>query len=191
MKHFQRIVSCVIATAVALPAMAASTRQAITPAEIAAAINNFGIPIAPQQVELLTNVVATTAHPRLRVESIQRWDNRKMMARLSCADSGQCLPFFVGLHLNQETPANQQTPAPSVAAPSFVAAAQPAATRTPAVRSGMPATLFLDGDHVHIRLTVICMQNGIPGQTIHARDKNHQMVYTAEVADTGILKGRL
>jgi hypothetical protein len=185
MKYFQRIVSCVIAAAVALPAVAASSRQAIiTPAEIAAAVNSFGIPIAPQQIELLANAVANTSHPQLRVQSVQRWENGKMMARLSCADAGQCVPFFVGLHVDQGVQPH------AVAAFSTVAAAQPPA-RTPAVRSGMPATLFLDGDHIHIRLNVICLQSGTRGQTIRATDKDHRVVYTAQVTDNGILKGRL
>jgi flagella basal body P-ring formation protein FlgA len=59
------------------------------------------------------------------------------------------------------------------------------------VKAGSPATLLLDGDHVHIRLSVICLQNGITGQTIRATSKDHTVVYTAEVVDGGVLKGRL
>jgi len=189
MKHYQRILSCVMVLAAALPAGAASVHQPITSAQIAAAVNRFGIPIAPQQVVLLANVVATTANPELRVESVQRWDDQKMMVRLSCAQAGQCIPFFVGLRVNRD--AQDQAMAASNAAVSLVRASQPAMVRTPAVRAGMPATLFLEGDHVHIRLSVICLQNGTPGQTIRATDKSRRMVYTAEVADNGILKGRL
>lgn len=190
MKHYQRIASGLIAAVVALPAMAASTHEAITPAEIASAVSSFGVPVASQQIELLTNVVATTAHPQLRVESIQRWDNRRMMARLSCASAGECLPFFVGLNIGQ--PAQPQ-PQPGASLRTVSAPAPPisAAPRSPSVRSGMPAILFLDGDHVHIRLTVICLQNGVTGQIIRATDKSHHVFYTAEVAENGILKGRL
>jgi hypothetical protein len=42
-----------------------------------------------------------------------------------------------------------------------------------------------------VGLSVICLQNGITGQTIRATSKDHTVVYTAEVVDGGLLKGRL
>jgi hypothetical protein len=186
MKQYKSILSCVIAAAVALPALAASAGNAISPVEIAAAVNRFGIPIAPGQIVLLSNVVANTAHPQLRVESLQRWDSQRMMVRLSCANPGECVPFFVGLRLNQD--AGPQ----SIAQMNATATGIPdPSTQTPKVRAGKLATLMLEGDHVHIRLTVICLESGKTGQTIRATDKDRRVVYTAEVADEGLLKGHL
>jgi hypothetical protein len=184
--RYKPILSCVIAAAIALPALAAPGREAITPVEIAAAVNRFGIQIAPEQIVLLSNVVATSAHPQLRVESLQRWDSQRMMVRLSCANPGECVPFFVGLRLNQD--AGPQ----SIAQINATATGIPEpSTQTPKVRAGKLATLMLDGDHVHIRLTVICLETGTTGQTIRATDKDRRVVYTAQVADEGLLKGHL
>jgi len=59
------------------------------------------------------------------------------------------------------------------------------------VRSGSPATLMLDSDRVHIRLSVICLENGAPGQRIRVTGKDHRLVFTAQVIDGSLLKGRL
>ena len=185
MNRFRPVLFATIAVAVSLPGLAA-TRTSITPAEVAGAMNRFGIPIAPQQVVLLSDVVAASAHPALRVESVQRWDGRQLMARLSCANPGECVPFFVALRVDSQTQA--QIPA-QASAP--LISPERMALQSPLVRAGTPATLLLDGDHVHIRLTVICLQNGTAGQTIRATDKDRRIFYTAQVADHGLLKGRL
>ncbi|MGA8111715.1 MAG: hypothetical protein WBD46_17525 [Acidobacteriaceae bacterium] len=188
MKRFRPVLFATIAVAVSLPGLAA-TRANVTPAEVAGAINRFGIPISPQQVVLLSDIVAASAHPALRVESVQRWDDRQLMARLSCANPGECVPFFVALRLDPQT----QTQISAQASAPLSAAMSPErmALQPPMVRAGTPATLLLDGDHVHIRLTVICLQNGAAGQTIRATDKERRIFYTAQVADHGLLKGRL
>jgi hypothetical protein len=184
--QYKQILSCLIAAAIALPVLAAPAREAITPVEIAAAVNRFGIQIVPEQIVLLSNVVANKAHPQLRVESLQRWDKQRMMVRLSCANPGDCLPFFVGLRLTQDP--GQQGVAQLNATPTGIP--EPS-TQIPKVRAGKLATLMLEGDHVHIRLTVICLETGTTGQTIRATDKDRRVVYTAQVADEGLLKGHL
>lgn len=184
MKRTLLLLLVAVAAGASRPAAAAS-HAGITPAEIAAAVNRFGIPVAPEQVVLLSDVQAATAHPQLRVESVQRWGGAQVMARLSCADAGECVPFFVGLRLNAE--GQTQVAMNTAVAPN----AERSAAHATLVHAGVPATLYLDGDHVHIRLTVICLENGVLGQTIRATDKERRMVYQAQVADSGVLKGRL
>ena len=46
-------------------------------------------------------------------------------------------------------------------------------------------------DRVHIRLSVICLQNGAPGQMIRVTGKDRKLVFTAQVIDGNLLKGRL
>jgi len=187
MKRFWPALFFLIPVAVSLPARASDARSAITSAEIAAAVNRFGIPAAPQQIVLLSNIAATSRAPQLQVESVQRWNNGQLMVRLSCADTAECVPFFAELRLNPQT----QTQVLAQANPAPVAVNLQRSSRVPLVRANLPATLYLDGDHVHIRLTVICMQNGTLGQTIRASDKDRKIYYTAQVADNGVLKGRL
>jgi hypothetical protein len=171
-----------LAAAAALPAAAAPIRHAVTPAEVVAAMSNIGMQISPDQVTLLAEVVTSTGNPQLTVKSMQRWDDHRVMVRLECANREQCLPFFVGLRLSQEETSQ---------AAALSALRTTTKTAAPAVRIGSPATLLLDGDHVHIRVAVICLQNGTTGQTIRATDKDHRVVYTAEVVDGGVLRARL
>jgi hypothetical protein len=185
MTRFRLIFSWLVSgAAVALPVMGA-VHHAVTTAEVVAAINGIGMEIAPDQVTLLTAVVANTESPRLTVKSIERWDDHRVMVRMECADREECLPFFVGLRLSRD-----ETSRAVAALPDRSAGLQSRAN-VPVVKAGSPATLLLDGDHVHIRLSVICLQNGITGQTIRATSKDHTVVYTAEVVDGGVLKGRL
>lgn len=188
MTRFWPALFLLTAAAASLPADAAAARSAITPVEIAAAVNRFGIPVAPQQIVLSSNVAATSATPRLQVESVQRWNSGQLMVRLSCAGADECVPFFAELRLNPQA----QTQSPAQADPALMAVnLQRSGSTSPLVHANLPATLYLDGDHVHIRLTVICLQNGKLGQTVRASDKDRKIFYTAQVADNGVLKGRL
>ncbi|MGA7341571.1 MAG: flagella basal body P-ring formation protein FlgA [Terracidiphilus sp.] len=181
------ILPWVLLAAAALPAWAGRGRFAITADEVAAALSNHGLQISPQQVVLLTGALASVAAPELQVKSVDRAGDQRAVARLECADSGQCLPFVVALHLSQSEnteplPASSQRPARANA---------PNRRSSFAVRAGSHATLLLDGAHVHINLTVICLQNGAPGQIIRATDLNRSQVYTVQVAEDGVLEGRL
>jgi len=172
-------------TAVALPSLATPGRYAVTAEQVAAAVSNQAVPVSPDQITLLSGVVATVAIPELRVTSVSREGDQRAIARLECADSSQCLPFVVALRVDHFTSAYR--------AP--VSSQRAAATRYRpadfAVRAGSAATLLLDGPHVHINLNVICLENGAPGQIIHATDRDRRQVYTAQVVQDGILEGRL
>ena len=61
----------------------------------------------------------------------------------------------------------------------------------PVLRAGSTATLLLEGNHIHIRLSVICLDGGSPGQTIRVTDPDRREVYTAQVIDGVTLEGRL
>ena len=167
-----------------LPASAAPGRYAITTERIAEAISNRGVQVSPQQVTLLAGVVASVANPELNVQSIDRTGNEGVIARIACADSAQCLPFFVALHVQDAQIASVTVVNPTAAVP---------AARPPvfAVRQGATTALFLDGAHVHISLSAICLENGVPGQTIRATSVDRRQVFTVQVASNGTLRGRL
>jgi hypothetical protein len=181
---FRRSISCLILFVVAaLPSTAASGHYAITTDWIAAAVSSSGMQVSPAQVTLLTSVVANITDPELKVKSIDRSNGSRAVARLECVNPEQCLPFIVTLHINLETdPALSGRPAPAV-------------TQTrpsvPLVRAGTPATLLLEGTHVHISLSVICLENGVTGQTIRAASRDHRQMYTVQVLRDGTLEGRL
>ncbi|HVT97755.1 MAG TPA: flagella basal body P-ring formation protein FlgA [Acidobacteriaceae bacterium] len=169
-----------------LPALAASGRYAISSENVAGAMATMGMQVSPTQLTLLSDPVATTTNPQLRVQSMQRWPGDKIVARLECATTQQCLPFFVSVRLG-----NMATS--QIAAASDSPAPEPAIRSTPAmvVHAGSPATLYIEGDHIHIRVAVRCLQSGAIGQTIRAEGPDRQQTYTAQVAGAGVLKGRL
>lgn len=177
----------VLAAAVSA-AQAAPAHYAISTAQIAATVTRFGIAVEPDQVRLLADVAATTESPRLVVRSIRPWGNQRVMARLECENPAQCTPFFVGVQMKGDS---SQAGSEAATHATESTLAQIDTPHNYLVRSGTPATLQLDNDHVHIRIPVICLQNGSLGQKIRVTGKDHRMTYTAEVVDGSLLKGSL
>lgn len=177
------ILSLAFCLAAALPAGAAPGRYAITTERIAAAVTSSGVTVSADQVMLLANVVASIAEPQLKVKSIDRSDDRRAVARLECASPNQCLPFMVALRIAADSAGNS-----SDARAQSLSSARSSA---PLVRAGSPATLLLEGPHVHISLSVVCLENGILGQTIRVASRDRRQFYTVHVVREGVLEGSL
>jgi hypothetical protein len=189
MMKYLYISALILSVAVAMPASAAPARDSITTEQVAAAMSGAGIAVSAQQVMLLADVVATTSAPVLKVESMQRWGDNRMRVRLDCANREECLPFFVTVNWSQKeavepTVADSDRPLPQPSA------ARPG-PRSFVVRAGSPAVLLLEGDHIHIQLTVVCLENGASGQTIRVASKDHRQTYTAQVGDGSVLRAKL
>jgi hypothetical protein len=187
MKRYSYIPALFLSAAIALPAVAASARNTITAEQVAAAINGAGMKVSADQVMLLADVMATDSSPKLKVESMERWGDHQMKFRLDCVKAGECLPFFVAVRWSQAEPvpsvfADHSSTAISLAKPdsnSFI------------VRAGSPAVLLLEGDHIHIQLPVVCLQNGAIGQTIRVASPDHRQTYMAAVGEDAVLRGKL
>ncbi len=186
MKQCRLILFLVVSIAAALPAVANPAHYAITAEQVAAAVNNQGMQISPDQVVLLTGVVANVAAPRLTVKSIDRTGPERAIARIECADAAQCLPFVVSIRLNAGE--SDEVPSTSSRLLSTSSQAKPAPI---VVRAGSPAILLLDGAHVHVSLGVICLDNGAVGQIVRATDRDRRQIFIARVAQSGVLEGRL
>lgn len=187
MKTWDLITTFILGAAVALPAAAAPGRDAITTAQVAAAISDMGMQTSAQQVTLLTNVVATTSVPSLKVQSMERWGDHGMKVRMGCANPEECLPFFVAVRGNET---NTAFSADSDRSSNAIARVKHD-PKSFVVRSGTPVTLLIDSDRVHIKLSVVCLENGAPGQTIRVASKDHKQTYMAEVVDGSLLRGLL
>jgi hypothetical protein len=187
-KTRQRLIAIpILAAAAALSAAAAPVRDAITAAQIAAAISEAGMKVSARQVTLLTDVVSTGSAPILKVQSMEPWSNHQIKVRLSCARREECLPFFVAIRDNDQ---NLLQLVSEDARGSSTARSRPDPNSL-VVRSGTPATLLIDGERIHINLSVICLENGVPGQTIRATSMDHKQTYSAVVVDGTLLRGRL
>jgi hypothetical protein len=175
--------------AAAFPALAAPGHYAISAEQVAATVSRMGMQVSPEQVTLLTDVVATKVSPVLTVRSIERWSDQRMMARLECENQEECLPFFVSLRVDQSG-ASTSLAGMAQGSPLFTSVAGHS-PKDFVLRSGSPATLLLDSERVHITLAVVCLESGAPGQTIRVTNKDSKLVYRAQVIDGHLLKGRL
>jgi Chaperone for flagella basal body P-ring formation len=186
-KH-RLIAILIVSAATSLPAAAASAPVPISKERIALAIAGTGMRVSPEQVTLLNNVVATTKTPVLQIESVEHLSDNRARVRLNCASHADCMPFFVLVQSNPETAVHETLASSEL--PTGLEVAKPG-PRSYVVRAGSPAILLLDGGHVHIRLTVVCLQDGAAGQTIRVASKDRKQTYTAQVTDSSILRGKL
>lgn len=186
MTRYNYTSALILSLALATPE-ATVAQSAITTGQIAAAVSSAGLNASANQIVLLTDVVATNSAPALRVDSMERWGDRGMKVRLSCAKPEECLPFFVAIRGSQA-----QAAPPDVADHSSAAILRVKSDSNSFVmRAGSRETLLLDGDHVHIQLIVVCLENGAVGQNIRVASLDHKQIYTAEVSDNKVLRGRL
>jgi hypothetical protein len=172
-----------------LPAKAAAVREAITVAQVAAAIRDAGVNVSTDQVALLSDVVARTRAPALRVDSFGPWEGNLAPVRLECLTSDEGLPFVVTVRRsgtkNTEGGLVSSNPQPVRRSP-----VDPPKSKV-VVRIGSAAVLLLDGGHVHIQLAVVCLENGAVGQTIRVTGRGHEHTYMAKVCSDGLLRGTL
>lgn len=188
------LIACAVLArlAMAAPVAGSAGRFAITTDRIAAAVDSVGMQVLPAQVTLLSEVSAATPTPRLTVKSIQPMGDDRAMVRLECGNPEECVPFFVRLRFNHS--AQQAAAAPLPQMQTVAAPVAPMIRSGPAsylVHAGVPATLLMDGPHIHIRVSVICLQNGAAGQAVRVTDKDHKQIYIGEVVSDGVLRGRL
>jgi hypothetical protein len=187
MKRQSFISTLVLAGALTIPAPAMAAQNAITAGEVAAAMNSVGMNTTADKVILMSDAVATTSAPALKVESMEVWGDHQLKVRLSCVKSDQCLPFFVTVRGSQA-----QAVSPLIADHSSAAIIRAKSDSTSFVlRAGARATLLLEGGHVHIQIAVICLENGSFGQTIRVTSLDHKQTYIAEVGGNNVLRGRL
>ena len=116
------ILACALLVLTALPAFAASRRIPIRTELIASALTGIGIQVLPEQVTLMTDVVATTGAPRLSIRSMEKSSDHRIIVRLECAMPEECLPFFVSIHPedgNGEQQSSLKASAPLQSVPAF------------------------------------------------------------------------
>ena len=187
MTAHNRTSALIVAIVLGLPAAAVSAQSAIATGQIAAALSNAGISTTSEQVVLLSDVVATTSFPALKVDSTEIWSDRRIKVRLSCVKPEVCLPFFVAVRGSQA-----QAVPPVLVDPSSVAILREKPdSHSFVMPAGARAILLLDGGHVHIQLPVVCLQGGVIGQTIRVASLDRRQTYLAQVNANKILRGKL
>jgi hypothetical protein len=189
MKRLNCIVVASLLAAMELSAMAAPERALITADQVAAAISASAMVVSPEQVTLLTEVVSKSNAPTLNVESIEPWGSHRIKVRLGCSDKDECLPFYVAVHFDNQS-GGQPSAAHSLESSSLYSRPSQS-SQAYLVRAGSRAVLLIDGGHVHVRLNVVCLENGTAGQTIRVECKDPRKTYIAKVVHDGVLRGSL
>jgi hypothetical protein len=161
----------------------------ITPEQVTVAMNTAGLGVTTRQIALPGNIMASTPNPALKVGAIETWGGREIRVRIECANPTECIPFFVAVHTPQlpKQPGHSEMPATE---PGLLSNSAPVANLF-LVRTGSAALLLLEGEHIRIRLPVICLEDGRTGQVVRVTSKDGRQTYTAEVVSRNALKGRL
>jgi hypothetical protein len=180
------IITIAFAAVFALQAAGELSNTIISADRIVAAMNDAGIEVSMGRVTFLTDAVAKTRNPDLRIESVRRWDSHKIRVQLDCVKVQECVPFFVAVSWDQK----DAVPIPSRGINSAVPVGS-AIVNPIVVRSSSPAILRLDGSHIHVWIPVICLENGAVGQLIHASSRDGRQTYEAEVLGSRRLRGGL
>ena len=120
------------------------------------------------------------------------------IARIALSSGGTRNPEYgsTGVHRVHEASSSSDRPTQKsdrVAAPPVQPRIGAAAAKVeePSVHLGTHATLLIDGQKLHIKLPVICLEKGVPGRMIRVTALDHKQTYLAEVVDSTLLKGSL
>jgi hypothetical protein len=167
----------------------AQSPAAITPHQVATALMSRSISVADSAVNLLSEVPTKTVNPLLEVVSASNTNAGTTRFRLRCADSRDCLPFYAVVVGANDTTV-KKLPGPPTQPEA--GAVPPSSPHEPwLVHSGERATLVLEGQHLRLQMSVVCLSNGIAGKSIRVTTPNGRHTYRAEVAGPGLLKGGL
>jgi hypothetical protein len=192
MTRFWLIMICIFFGTVA-PASAGMRRYAISAEQVAGAVGRMGVQVTASQVSLLTDVGSSTPVPALQVRSVEKFEGGRFVVRMECASGDECVPFMASIQM-REAGATQFADVAgrmSLLRSSYSNSEPAARPREIVIRNGSPAVLQLDGEHIHIKIPVICLGSGSAGEKIRVTDKDHRRVYLAEVVESGLLRGKL
>jgi hypothetical protein len=171
----------------------AQRRFPITAHQVAQALSGNGIQTMDEQVLMLANVVATEPAPVLdTLSAVPLGDGAQgthrephFLVKLGCHLPGACLPFYSIV----SKPEGSVDSTPVAHAFSVVTGDASLKPNTGVViRAGARATLVMDDARSHIQITVISLENGIAGHTIHVASPDHKQVYAAEVVSANLVK---
>jgi len=157
---------------------------------VAAALAARGIPVKPGQVEFLASVRSRRAEPVLEIEGLQTASRDSMLARIHCRDAGECLPFYVVLHLSAAQDKQAIIERAYPAASPVHAASNPVRPQW-VVRLGQRAILVLQGENLRATTSVICLQNGGKGESIRVSSLDRKRTMLGEIVGPGLLRGTL
>jgi hypothetical protein len=168
-------------------------RFALTVHQVAQTLSDKGIRTTDQEVSLLAMVIATEPNPALDVLSVDPLSDQSVgehietrsRIRMACHLPGRCLPFYAIVRWPEGVVEHaDDSSTASIASGILVLKRSGEFT----IRSGEYATLVMDDERAHIRVSVVSLENGIIGQKIRVASPDHKHKYVAEVVSASLLK---
>jgi hypothetical protein len=176
-------------------APAAGRRYPVTTENVVAAMRQRSLPADGVQIRMPAAVTAAVANPALEIRAINVGDSRSAQLLVGCRAASDCIPFYVSASWTAPVTLSSQlsTGSAAKAAPASGQRLSKASLPedTDALRAGASAVLLLEGDRVHVRLRVVCLEAGAPGDKVRVATPDHRQAYVAEVLGQGLLKGSL
>ena len=160
-------------------------RTPISRERILGALHSSGISILPEQMEELSGMTAAEPNPPLKVLSIDMLDGESDKVLLRCEHPSTCLPFYVLVHWGRAEngslrPGRTEKPVRS-----------DPRVENALVRSGRTVILLLEGEYIHMKLPVLCLQNGERGQQVRVISRDTKKRYVARVTGRGVVTSAL
>ena len=156
---------------------------------VAAALAARGLSLQPEQVEFLASVKSSRPDPALQIERLQAAGD-SVLARIRCRDAGECLPFYVVLHLTGKQDMQAMLKLMPATGSPVPAATHPSRPQW-VVRSGQRATFVLLGKELRATTPVICLENGRQGESIRVSSLDRKRIMVGEIVGPGLLRGAL
>lgn len=178
-------------------AQAIPPRPVLTAAQVIAAMQDRQLPTDGVEVRLAADITSAVTRPALEIQSMVPLNAHEVRLRITCRDRSECLPFFAVATYSQAidpTALEHDSKLRAAAATSVASTTTTpiAPVLTPVtMRIGSPATLDFDEARVHVRVDVICLENGASGDRIRVTTRDHKQIYVAEILSPGNLKGTL
>jgi hypothetical protein len=206
------LVSAAVACGFAGTAAAQSVppRFPIERSQVEAAMVKGALQVDGAEVSIGASMTSAMPNAELVIESVTLIKPHSIRLRLVCSDRSACLPFLATATYPASVDVAKFVPGRSRPAQRMAGqdhAATPAAdsgksetqrgevavtsAAGPVLRVGEPAMLEFDADRIHVRIEVVCLENGTTGNRIRVVTRDHKQNYVAEVVAPSLLKGEL
>ncbi len=169
-------------------AHAQTPRFPVTSEQVVAAMRMHAWSIEGVRVALPTAITTAVADPKLSIETASMLTAHQARLRVVCRVPAACLPFFATAVWPDPTDSVSLPGDPSTENAGRKLSTAPAAPR---LRPGTFATLLLEGERIHIRLQVVCLQGGAAGETIRVATRDRKQTFVAEIVTPTLLKESL
>jgi hypothetical protein len=154
----------------------------ITSKEVMGAMERKKLPVDGAQITMPVSMRSTVKNPVLDIEQTIVLDKERSQLRVACHVRSECMPFYATVRWSAGGGAASMAKEKTVERKLDVA--EPVA-----LQAGAHATLILDDEHLHIRVPVICVSRGVPGDKIKVTSTYHHQMYEAVVLNAAELKG--